>query len=121
MHNAVNGWALIFLIRGFGLSKKWSIEVGFAFSIKALKSQDLRFRMTKKKYMLFILFQDFRFGLCIFTPHLTELALCSGDLINVIFHVEKPFLCQICGKYAKITCKIIQKGHIFFLLLHSKS
>ena len=32
-------------MRGFGLPKKLSIEGGFAFSKKGLKSEDLQFRM----------------------------------------------------------------------------
>ena len=66
------------------------------------------------------MFYDFRFGLSIFTTHLTyiclkcpfdikkitktELAFCSGNNINVIFHVEKTFkayVFQMSGKYAK--------------------
>ena len=44
------GWALTFLMKGFGLSKKLSIKDGFAFPSKGLKSKNLGFRI--KKYML---------------------------------------------------------------------
>ena len=64
-NNWQKGWALPFLMRGFGLSKTLSIEVGFAFSNKGLKSQDLRLRM----------FNDFRFGLGKCTTHLTYIRL----------------------------------------------
>ena len=43
----------MFLIRAFGLSEELSTEVGFAFSNNGLKSQDLLFRITNKKYDLF--------------------------------------------------------------------
>ena len=47
----LKSWALTFLMRGFGLSKKLSIEVGFAFYNKCLKSQDLQFRIKKNIYI----------------------------------------------------------------------
>ena len=77
-------WALTFVMRGFWLSKKLSIEVGFAFSNKGLKSQDLRFRMKKKLIIcsFFIMFNDVRFGLVIFTTNLTYLCL------QCLFHME---------------------------------
>ena len=77
------GWALTFVMRGFRLSKKQSIEVGFAFSNKDLKFQDLRCRMKRKKlYAHFIMFNEFRFGLGLFTTHLTYICL------KFLFHIE---------------------------------
>ena len=124
---SLKGWALTFLMRGFGLSNKLSIKVGFAFSNKGLKSKDLRFRMKKKKFMLFfVMFNDFRFGLGIFTTHLTyichnclchmqttlsELPLHNANSVIVIFNVERTFkayVCQMCGKYAKTKYEIIK-------------
>ena len=88
------------------------------------------------------MFHDFRFGLSIFTTHLTyiclkfpfhiemtvtELSLCSGNSVNVIFHVEKTFkayVCQMCGKYAKTESEIMkhyQKEHIIFFILNLRS
>ena len=48
----LKGWEPVFLIRALGLSKDLSTKVGFAFSDKGLKSQDLRFR-TKTIFALF--------------------------------------------------------------------
>ena len=64
----VKGWALTFLMKGFGLSKKPSIKDGFAFPSKGLKSKNLGFRMKK-------VYAHFRFGLSIFTTHLTYICL----------------------------------------------
>ena len=47
------GWEATFLIRAFDLSEELSTEVGFAFSNNCWKSQDVRFRMTKKVHDLF--------------------------------------------------------------------
>ena len=46
------GWELTFFVRAFGWSEKRSINVGFGFSDKGLKSQNLQFR-TNKKYVFF--------------------------------------------------------------------
>ena len=56
---------------------------------------------------------------------ITELALWSGNSVDVIFYVEKKFMayvCQMCGKYTKTKSEIIKhkrKEHITFF--HSKS
>ena len=67
---------------------------------------------------------DFRFGLSIFTTHLTwiendntGLAVCSGNSRYVIFHVEKKFkayVYQMCSIYAKTKSEIIKKSVYFF-------
>ena len=68
----VKGWEPTLLIGAFGLSEELSTKVGFAFSNNGLKSQDLRLKMKKKKYMIFlIIFYDFRFCLGKVTTHLT--------------------------------------------------
>ena len=92
--------------------------------------------------LFFIMFHDFRFGLSIFTTHLSsyalmsfphekitinELELFSGNSINVIFHVEMTFnecVCQICGKYAKTKSEIhkyYEKYNNLFLILNCRS
>ena len=77
------GWEPTILIRAFGLSKDLSTEVGFAFSNKGLKSNDIRFRMNKNYVIFLIMFYDIRFCLGIVTTHLTyKCPLC-------LFHMEK--------------------------------
>ena len=62
----------MFLIRDVGLTEELSTMDGFAASNNSLQSQDLRFRLKKKKHMIFlIMFHGFRFCLRIVTKHLT--------------------------------------------------
>ena len=82
LYTSHRGWEASFLIRFFGLSGELSTKVGFAFSNNDLKSQDLRFRMKKKK-TCWTMFYDFRFCLGIVTTHLTY--QCPKSL----FYMEK--------------------------------
>ena len=118
--------ALTFLMRGLGFSKKLKIEVGFAFSNKGLKFQELWFEMTKNYMGASIMFIDFRFGLIIFTTHvtyiclkycftwkitLTELPLHNATSVIVIFYLErtsKAYVYQICCKYANTKIEIMK-------------
>ena len=84
--------ALTFLMRGFGLSRKPSIKVGFAFSKKGLKFQDPQFRMTKKYMLFFKMFNGFRLDLCIFTTHLTY--ICLKWLFNMENHNNRVTTAQ---------------------------
>ena len=86
--------------------------------------------------LFFVMFNDFRFGLGIFTTHLTYichkcpfhmkttlsvLPLHNANSVIVIFNVERTFkayVCQMCGKYAKTKSEIMKhykKGRILFL------
>ena len=55
------GWELPFLIRGIGLYEKTVICIGFVFSDKGLKYQNLGLGMKKNVMLLFQMFSDFGF------------------------------------------------------------